>query len=121
MESVSTNFSIVIIDELSTFTVGLDAIGYVYDISLQYPMLARFGAVPSPQFNPTFGTINAALTQFAVAPYLEQTLRVNRTELTTGLRLDYVFARGLRVTGGAVVRGLEQSDHDPVWTTLALE
>lgn len=38
-----------------------------------------------------------------------------------GLRLDYVFARGFRVTGGAVVRGLEQSDHDPVWTTLALE
>ena len=38
-----------------------------------------------------------------------------------GLRLDYLFSRGFRVIAGGVVRGLDQSDHDPVWATLELE
>lgn len=38
-----------------------------------------------------------------------------------GLRLDYVWARGMRVLDGGVVRGHGTSDHDPVWTVLAVE
>jgi endonuclease/exonuclease/phosphatase family metal-dependent hydrolase len=38
-----------------------------------------------------------------------------------GLRLDYVWTRGMRVVAGGVVRDLQASDHDAVWADLELE
>jgi endonuclease/exonuclease/phosphatase family metal-dependent hydrolase len=39
----------------------------------------------------------------------------------SGRRLDYVYVRGLRVVGGAILRDVTTSDHFPVWVDLALE
>ncbi len=38
-----------------------------------------------------------------------------------GLRLDYVFARGLQVRGGGVLREVRTSDHAPLWVDFRLE
>jgi endonuclease/exonuclease/phosphatase family metal-dependent hydrolase len=43
------------------------------------------------------------------------------THPSSGFRLDYAWTRGWSVVDGGVVRGLELSDHDPVWVDLALE
>ena len=37
-----------------------------------------------------------------------------------GLRLDMVWQRGMRLVDAGVVRGLDASDHDPVWAVLEL-
>jgi endonuclease/exonuclease/phosphatase family metal-dependent hydrolase len=56
------------------------------------------------------------------AGYVDAVKVAGDTEPTRGgLRLDYLFSRGFRVRAGGVVRGLDQSDHDPVWATLELE
>jgi len=39
----------------------------------------------------------------------------------SGMRLDYVWTRGLRVVDGGVVADLGLSDHDPLWVELELE
>ncbi len=39
----------------------------------------------------------------------------------SGRRLDYIFARGLSATGGAVLRDVDTSDHYPMWTTLTVD
>jgi endonuclease/exonuclease/phosphatase family metal-dependent hydrolase len=38
-----------------------------------------------------------------------------------GLRLDYIWAQGLRVVDAGVVRGLGASDHAPTWAVLEVE
>jgi len=38
-----------------------------------------------------------------------------------GFRLDYVFARGLEVVDGAVLREVDTSDHYPVWVEMRVE
>ncbi len=39
----------------------------------------------------------------------------------SGRRLDYVYGRGFRVVGGAILREVTTSDHRPLWVDLALE
>lgn len=39
---------------------------------------------------------------------------------SSGRRLDYAWVRGLRVTGGAVLRDVDTSDHAPMWIDLEL-
>ncbi len=38
-----------------------------------------------------------------------------------GLRLDYVWSRGLRVIDGGVARDVTTSDHSPLWVVLEVE
>jgi endonuclease/exonuclease/phosphatase family metal-dependent hydrolase len=45
----------------------------------------------------------------------------NPTHAAPGFRLDYLWARGLRVVSGGVLRDVSASDHYPVWVDLELE
>lgn len=71
-------------------TFGIDNLAHLYDIDLSFPQPAGFGAIPMPLSNPRVANIKAGVTQFGIAPYVEEVVRAGRFELTAGLRFEYL-------------------------------
>lgn len=70
-------------------------------------------------FNAWYGAA-PELVVFRANDFLDAMAELGDTESThdSGRRLDYMFARGFEITGGAVLRDVHTSDHFPLWVDL---
>jgi hypothetical protein len=77
-----------------TTTVGVDTLGYVYNVGLSFPSPNGLGAVPTPGSNPRIANISTGVTQFGVAGYVEEVLHAGPVDVTAGSRLESLHYGG---------------------------
>jgi TonB family protein len=71
-----------------TTLIGLDVLTITYDADVRIPLPNNIGGVPPPAFDPEVVRFNPRVTQLGVALVAEESLRLDRVELTAGARLD---------------------------------
>jgi TonB family protein len=77
-----------------TTTVGVDALGYIYEAGFSSAQSGGIGAVPAPGANPRVITVTGGVTQHDVTPYVEGVVRSGPLEFTSGTRLAFLTYQG---------------------------
>ncbi len=71
-----------------TTNLSLDVLTIRYDADVRLPLPDNIGGIPAPAADPVVIALNPRVSQLGVAFVADETLRLDRAELTAGVRLD---------------------------------